>query len=619
MKTIKPQSTTCRALKFDASTIDTEARTAELSFSSEASILEESFFGDRFFLVLDHSESSVRLDRLRNGAPLLIDHSNSVLSQPGVVESVSIGEDRIGRAVVRFGKSAADDEIFQKVQDGIIRNVSVRFRVHTSEHSGIQDDIDVFRSTDWEPFEISLVSVPADVSVGVGRAEGEGSRLELIETKREVKEMPDPIVVPVAPVDNTEAIRLAVESARSADQKRTSDIMAIGEDHKLRGGVDIALKAVKENQSVEDFQRDLLVHLQKPAAKFDQGAKVEDNAEKDQKRGYVNLGQFCRDVSEAGMNRGQSDLLTRAATTFGTTEAGGEGGYAIPPEFAAGITKLALAEESLLSLTDSTPVSGNTMSFVKDEGTPWGTTGITAAWEGEGNVLAQRKETELEQDEYKLKKLTVLVGATDELLSDSTAMSSHITNKMGMRLDWKVQSAIVDGTGAGQPKGITKSGALVVQAKETSQAADTFVGANAAKMITRLVGGGNAVWLMNPDVQAQMITMTIGNHLVWTPPSSGFKEAPNGLLLGKRILLTDSCETLGDQNDVILANMDGYRSITKAGGAELTQSMHLWFDQSVMAFKLIFRMDGAPVMSAPVTPPKSSVTRSHFVTLAVRT
>jgi UV DNA damage endonuclease len=70
---------------------------------------------------------------------------------------------------------------------------------------------------------------------------------------------------------------------------------------------------------------------------------------------------------------------------------------------------------------------------------------------------------------------------------------------------------------------------------------------------------------------------------------------------------------------LILANMGGYRAITKAGGEEFATSMHLWFDQGVEAFRLTFRMDGQPVLSAAITPPNSAVTRSHFATIAVRT
>jgi len=90
------------------------------------------------------------------------------------------------------------------------------------------------------------------------------------------------------------------------------------------------------------------------------------------------------------------------------------------------------------------------------------------------------------------------------------------------------------------------------------------------------------------------------------------------LLLGRPVIKTDTLQTLGDKFDIILANMAGYTTITKAGGAELATSMHLYFDQQLMAFRLTFRMDGQPLLSGAVTPPNSSVTRAHFVTLDAR-
>jgi HK97 family phage major capsid protein/HK97 family phage prohead protease len=135
-----------------------------LSFSSESEV--ERWFGIE---ILDHAASSVRLGRLRNGGAFLMDHNTR--DQIGVVESVEIGNDRRGRAVVRFGRSARAEEIFQDVVDGIRRLVSVGYRVHRTETTTRTGGVEVVRVTDWEPFEISLVSIPADDSVGVGRSE----------------------------------------------------------------------------------------------------------------------------------------------------------------------------------------------------------------------------------------------------------------------------------------------------------------------------------------------------------------------------------------------------------------------------------------------------------------
>lgn len=144
--------------------IDLEARTVELAFSSETAVSR--WFGDE---ILDHSAGAIRLDRLEGGAALLINHDWD--DQVGVVESVEIGDDRRGRAVVRFGRSARADEILRDVADGIRRHVSFGYMVHAIEIEKRKGAPDLVRVTDWEPYEISLVSVPADPTVGVGRSQ----------------------------------------------------------------------------------------------------------------------------------------------------------------------------------------------------------------------------------------------------------------------------------------------------------------------------------------------------------------------------------------------------------------------------------------------------------------
>lgn len=612
-KTLKPGTRVERSFLVSRAAIDESARTVELAFSSEEPY--DRYWGRE---VLDHAKKSVRLGRLKAGGPLLCDHD--ARDHVGVIESVRIDDDLVGRAVVRFGKSERAQEVWQDVVDGIRRNVSVGYVIHKAQLVETGDaSIDTYRVTDWEPYEVSLVSVPADASVGIGRA------------------MDDSPVVPAAPETSatlphqekkmeqvTPAVDQAAIEQRAAQeaQRRVNDIFVIGEDHAEFGGIELARAAIKDGTSVADFQRQLLAAKRSPApsVQFGAGARTKENIEDDPKRGFRSYGEFCADVVRAASGKQVSDAFQRAATTFGNEAAGPDGGYAVPPAFASEIASYAYAEDSLLSRCDVTPVAGNTMTFPKDETTPWGSTGITASWEAEGNQSTPKKPA-LGEAQLKLRKLKVLVAASDELLADASAMSSYITRKCGEAVDWKVNDAILNGTGAGMPLGILNSACLVAQAKETGQAADTVVAKNVAKMYSRVVtgAGANIVWLLNPDAFPEITTLTLNNNPIWVPANEGFKGAPNGLLLGRPIVMTDACDTLGDQGDIVLANLSGYRAITKAGGAEFAQSMHLWFDQDLMAFRLIFRMDGQPAMAAAITPPNSSVTRSHFVALAART
>jgi len=119
--------------------------------------------------VLEISENSIRLDRLRNRAAVLLNHN--VDKHVAVVEAVEIGNDRVARARIRFSKDVDAQRILADVVDGIRTKVSVGYAIHEVEDTGqYLDDQKIFRAIDWEPYEISIVSVPADDSVGVGRS-----------------------------------------------------------------------------------------------------------------------------------------------------------------------------------------------------------------------------------------------------------------------------------------------------------------------------------------------------------------------------------------------------------------------------------------------------------------
>ena len=81
---------------------------------------------------------------------------------------------------------------------------------------------------------------------------------------------------------------------------------------------------------------------------------------------------------------------------------------------------------------------------------------------------------------------------------------------------------------------------------------------------------------------------------------------------------SEHAAAFSSQSDLSLLSLKGYRTITKAGGVQTDTSMHLFFDADATAMRIRFRMNGAPILGAPVTPPKSGNTRSHFVTLQAR-
>lgn len=290
------------------------------------------------------------------------------------------------------------------------------------------------------------------------------------------------------------------------------------------------------------------------------------------------------------------------ATNFGSTLSGQDGGYAVPVDAANEI--LLPAVGALLPYCRQIPVTrGGSIRLPKDTATPYGTdTGIFCEWELEASQLPQRKP-KLDLAGFELKKLIALVPVTDELLEDSDALAAYLPLAMQTAATAKVNSAIISGLGVGRPLGILNSSSLITVAKDGSQAAGTIVNANITAMLDRALTPQGSVWVANPSAYGRIVNL------------AAF-DSGSGKLGGLPVVTTDACPAPGTPGDLILADMGFYLAALKT--PQLNSSVHLWFDQDMTAFKLIFRMDGMPALAAPVTPPNASATKSHFVALAER-
>lgn len=238
--------------------IDEEKRTIELSFSSENPI--ERYYG---FEILDHSPEAIRMDRIKQNAPFLLDHDRT--QQIGVVERAEIGADRKGRATVRLSKSAKAEEIFQDIKDGIRNLVSVSYRFWEAVlEKESKEDGNTYRITDWEPLEISLVSIPADITVGIGRAAGEENEVKIINpNSRSKKAMEEEKTVqtpaqPAAPATPAPSAVEIEKRFREAESQRASELFAIGEQF---GMVTEAQEAVRKGTGVDQFRQSVLEKL----------------------------------------------------------------------------------------------------------------------------------------------------------------------------------------------------------------------------------------------------------------------------------------------------------------------------------------------------------------------
>ena len=169
---VRLASTDGAATEVTVNVVDLEARTVTFSFSSETSC--PMWYGDE---ILSHVPGCARMERINSGGPLLFNHDMDDLL--GVVEKAWIGADKRGYCTVRFGSDDRGNWAMAQVNDRILQNVSFLYRVHTYLYDV---DSDVYTATDWEVYEISLVTVPADASVGVGRSAA-GEEMDVVVTR----------------------------------------------------------------------------------------------------------------------------------------------------------------------------------------------------------------------------------------------------------------------------------------------------------------------------------------------------------------------------------------------------------------------------------------------------
>ena len=250
--------------------------------------------------------------------------------------------------------------------------------------------------------------------------------------------------------------------------------------------------------------------------------------------------------------------------------------------------------------------------------------GILAYWKDEGELKVPTKPA-FGQVELRLKKLIGLCYATDELLQDSAiSLDALLGDLFAQEIGFKIDDAIINGTGVGMPLGLLAAPATVTVAKEAAQPAATLLAQNIIKMWARMWSRSrsNAVWFINQDIEPQLYTMSLavgtGGLPVYLPPN-GLSGAPFGTLYGRPVLPIEQCSTLGTVGDIILADMSQYILATR-GGIQAATSIHVNFVYDETAFRFVIRVDGQPWWNSPLTPYKGGAANSTspFVVLATR-
>ena len=305
---------------------------------------------------------------------------------------------------------------------------------------------------------------------------------------------------------------------------------------------------------------------------------------------------------------------------------GADGGFLVVPEFSKQL--LMQTYETGIVTRDcwQVPISGNRLVInAIDEisrVTSCRSGGLLTYWLCEaGTKLTSHPK--LRQIDLKLNKHIGAYYATDELLADATALESIVSKLFADEFGWRIDDAIINGTGAGMPLGILLSGGLVIQAAEALQPVDTVVAENIMGM-WNLMPAANRVkakWYINQDVEPQLMQMYIPAGLGGLPvylPAGGFVASPNGTLLGRPIQPIEQAAALGNVGDIIFADMSQYILTAKSGGIQAASSIHVAFMTDEQVFRFVLRIDGEPLWNHGVLAADGITTRSPYVALAAR-
>ena len=318
-----------------------------------------------------------------------------------------------------------------------------------------------------------------------------------------------------------------------------------------------------------------------------------------------------------------------------------EGGYLVPPDYADGLLNFAASESVMFGEVTRIPVSGNRLIVnILDQESRKDTAvsvkgrngGLLAYWKGEADELTASR-MKFKQDTTEMHKLTGLCYATEEMLEDLPAMSAYIAQGFADEFTFKIEDAILNGTGSGMPTGVldAANGALVTIAKESGQAAGSLLINNILKMWNAMPAQNRAKakWYINQDLEIVLYQLLMNTGSLATDgatanfgmplfvPAGGLASAPNGLLLGRPIVPVEQAGAVGSKGDISLQDLSQYRWIDKSGVNAQT-SIHVRFLQDETAFRFTYRCGGKPIWTNAIEAYRGTTARSPFVTLAAR-
>ena len=574
-----------RQFNFERDQVDAEARTVTLSFSSEQPV--ERWFGTE---VLSHSPESVDLTRLNAKAALLANHDLN--DQIGVIENATVENGR-GIATVRFSKSERGEEFYQDVLDGIRLNVSVGYTIEEMEEKSER----VFTATQWAPHEISLVSTPADFSVGIGRSDAvSGDHLTRVINL--IKETP---IMEDQKIDIEVVKNEAREAFRKEEQLRVRSINEMAKDAPyLR---ELADKALNEGFALDHFQREAFEATKKELArKPDLAADIASPLNVDLSRGEKQSYYLLRAISaSASGDWSKAGLEKEISDTIAQRSGQSNGGFYMPSDMAWGRRDLTVGTnnaggflvgtnhdganfiDALRAAMVTTRLGARIMSNLQGNvAIPKLATGTSTYWVAEDGAPTEGQPV-FASVSLVGKSLASYVQISRNLLIQSdpsveTVIQDDITQAIAVAID----AAALAGTGSSnQPTGILATTGIG-SVSFASTGAPTFaeIVAIESAISADNAMGANMAFVTTPALAGTLKTTTkdsgSGRFVSEDNAIMGYSVNPTSSMTANTILL-------GDFSQLMIAQFGAVEVITdrNAQTGQLTLGLHALVDVGV--------------------------------------
>lgn len=472
-------------------------------------------------------------DLSRGDLPLIESHDADRVNI-GVVRDIR-ADGNVLRGVAVFGKSARAEELLRDVLDGVVRGVSIGYRLLDEGQAVSLRDGRTARRFAFQPFEVSIVAVPADTAAGFFRS---------------------------APITSNQDNTMTTTETRN----HAAEISAIAET--IPGGAELAMKAIRAGQTVEQFQQTAIEALStKPVTDGHRptrtaapaGDKMTMLRNADDFRNHyaakttreengLSMSDFLR-----GAARMKSTDQVQRALSVGVNTAGG---YTVPSVLMPGILSALVPASSLMQAGASiVPLTegGKTFSFAGVDALP------TAAWREENGQVAESAPT-FRNIVLTPRSLSFYTKISRELLADGVNIDAAIYEVIAQAFAKEIDRAGLMGSGtAPEPRGLRNivginainsgaNGAALAGYSKLFEATQAILEANAAMPSA-------AIMSPRSRVKIGSLAATDGQPLQVPPMLSGLNmlttsQIPNNLTVGTS---ADCSEIyLGDFSKLVL-------------------------------------------------------------------